>query len=136
LPANARFAFEPGKPVTSAWPTAVTPWIAVDRDGDGAITSGAELFGDSTGDARDGFEALAALDDNRDGVIDRHDPAFARLLLWSDTNGDRKSTPAELRPLAEAVASIPLAHDGVRGRVMLSDGRTGAVEDIYLPTAQ
>ena len=135
LPATARFAFEPGKPMTSAWPTSVTPWIALDRDGDGAITSGAELFGDATGDAKDGFEALAALDDNHDGVIDRRDAAFGKLLLWAD-DGDRRNTPNELRPLSDAVTSIPLAHDGVRGNVMLRDGRTGAVEDLYLPTAQ
>src|SRR5262249_55150507 len=72
---GARFAFVPGEPAASDWPTATTPWIALDRDGDGAITSGAELFGSATplrgdGMAHDGFEALAALDANGDGVID------------------------------------------------------------------
>jgi hypothetical protein len=141
-----RFAFAAGKPVASDWPTAATPWIALDRDGDGAITSGAELFGDATGDARNGFEALAALDDNRDGVIDRRDAAFALLLVWADTDGDRKSSHAELRPLANVVDAIPLEHhidrrcvrgncEGERGTFTWRDGdhtRTGAVVDVYL----
>lgn len=139
---NARpFAFRPGEPVATDWPTAATPWIALDRDGDGAITSGLELFGDAGG-AKNGFEALAALDDNRDGVIDRADPAFAKLLLWADANGDRASSPAELSPLAETVTSIPLAHvidtrctrgncEGERGTVHWRGG-TGAVVDVYL----
>ena len=136
-----RFAFTPGEPVVTDWPTAATPWIALDRDGDGAITSGLELFGDAGG-AKNGFEALAALDDNRDGVIDRDDPAFAKLLLWADSNGDRQSSRAELSPLADVVTSIPLAHEvdarctrgnceGERGVVHWRGG-TGAVIDIYL----
>lgn len=141
-----RFAFEAGTPVASDWPTAVTPWIALDRDGDGAITSGAELFGDGTGDAHDGFEALAALDANRDGSIDRRDPAFADLVLWADADADRRSTRAELRPLADVVDAIPLAHhidarcvrgncEGERGSFTWRDGdrlRTGAIVDVYL----
>jgi hypothetical protein len=140
LPATHRFAFR-GEPLATDWPTATTPWIAIDRDGDGAITSGFELFGDAT--AKNGFAALDALDANGDGVIDRADPEFAKLLLWSDGNGDRKSTPDELRPLASAVVAIPLAHrldprcvdgncEGERGVAQLVGGRTGAVIDIYL----
>ena len=131
------FAFDPGLPVVSDWPTAATPWIALDRDGDGAITSGAELFGDSTGDATNGFEALAALDANRDGVIDRADPMFASLLLWADTNGDHRSTPDELSRLSRRVISIPLAFTveqrALRG-TMTWTGGTGAVVDVYVQT--
>jgi hypothetical protein len=144
LPAGqppARFAFQPGRPMTSAWPTAATPWIALDRDRDGKITTGAELFGDSTaGDERsptgfrDGFEALAQLDDNHDGVIDRHDRAFAALVLWRD-DGDRVSQPHELRSLSAEVDSISLAHDGVRGSAERA-GRTIDVIDLYLPASQ
>lgn len=150
----ARFAFTPGAPVATDWPTARTPWLALDRDGDGAITSGAELFGDSTvlPDGRtavNGFAALAALDANHDGVIDRDDPAFASLLLWSDRDGDHRSSPDELQPLASVVTAIPLANhlaptctargacEGERGSVRWRDGRgerTGAVVDVYLPS--
>jgi len=142
-----RFAFVPGAPVSTDWPTPATPWLAIDRDGDGAITSGAELFGDgfALGDgtrARDGFAALASLDANHDGVIDRADPAFASLLLWTDRDGDRASSPGELRPLAEVVDAIPLASHGElrcnpRGdcegaRVALPGG--GTIVDVYLAT--
>lgn len=145
------FAFVPGEPMASHWPTAVTPWIARDLDGDGRITTGAELFGSSTviagGTARNGFEALAALDSNADGTVDANDPEFATLLLWSDRNGDRRSTPDELRPLSAVVTSIPLAHtldvrctggdcEGERGTLRWRDAanveRTGAVVDVYL----
>jgi hypothetical protein len=148
------FAFSAGVRTPSDWPTATTPWIALDRDGDGAITSGAELFGSSTvlpdgRTARNGFEALAALDANHDGVIDARDPMFASLLLWSDRDGNRTSSPDELVPLASRVVSISL-DDRV---VVRCDGRNncereraqlrwrddagamhdGAVIDIYLP---
>jgi hypothetical protein len=113
--AGGRFAFLPGDPVATDWPTAATPWIALDRDHDGAISSGAELFGGNTvlpsgKTARHGFEALAALDANHDRRLDAADPAFADLLLWSDVDGDRRSTPDELRPLASALPWLPVDH--------------------------
>jgi len=154
-PAGAsQFAFTPGAPVASEWPTARTPWLALDRDGDGAITSGAELFGDSTvlpdgRTATNGFAALAALDANHDGVIDRDDPAFSALLLWTDRDGDHRSSPDELQPLASLVIAIPLANhaaptctargacEGERGTLRWRDTgggeHTGAVVDVYLP---
>jgi len=144
--ARGQFAFRE-TPMTTDWPTAVTPWLALDRDGDGAITSGAELFGDGVPGASNGFEALAPLDDNRDGVIDRDDRAFASLLLWADANHDRTSSPDELRPASDVVVSIPLAHhrdvrctngncEGERSSLTWRDAdgttRTGAVVDVYL----
>jgi len=149
---SAAFSFSPGAPQATGWPTATTPWIALDRDGDGAITSGRELFGDASllpdgTTAPDGFAALAALDANGDGVIDRADPAFGRLRLWADRDGDGASRPDELRSLADVVVAIPLAHrrdprcaasgdcEGERGSVVFRAGgveRTGAVVDVYL----
>lgn len=86
------------------WPTA--PWLALDRDGDGAIRSGAELFGSATptaagGRAKNGFAALAELDSDRDGKITRKDARFGELVLWSDLDDDRIGTSAELRSLRE-----------------------------------
>jgi hypothetical protein len=79
-------------------------FLAVDRDGNGVIDSGAELFGDSTRlrngtFAVNGFEALADLDSNGDGRIDANDPAWQHLLLWFDTNHDGDSAAAELTRL-------------------------------------
>ena len=71
-----------------------TGWVApddgilvMDRNGDGIINDGKELFGDQTilGNGKkavNGFEALAELDSNNDGRIDADDPAFSRLRIW------------------------------------------------------
>lgn len=150
--APGAFALRPGDPVATDWPTAATPWLAIDLDGDGQIASGAELFGNSTAlpdgtPARHGFDALAALDANRDGRIDRHDPQFGALLLWTDRDADRRSAPTELSPAAAIVESISLAYrfdgrcdarlncEGERATLRWRDGeriREGAVVDVYL----
>ncbi|HTR54965.1 MAG TPA: hypothetical protein VMJ10_29970 [Kofleriaceae bacterium] len=150
---GARFAFSPGAPTATDWPTAATPWIALDRDGDGAITSGAELFGSSSvlpggTTATNGFEALAALDGNGDGVIDARDPAFASLVLWFDRDRDGVGRGDELEPLARSVVAISLAAkadarcdvrgncEGPRARITwrdLTGVHTGTVVDVYLP---
>jgi hypothetical protein len=132
----ARFAFHRGDPIASEWPTAATPWIALDRDGDGAITAGDELFGDASG-ARDGFEALTALDANHDGRIDAADPAYSKLVLWFDRDGNHASSPDELVPLSSVVTSIALAHDdAMRGALTWRgpDGtaHAGAAIDLYV----
>ncbi len=89
------------------WPGAATPWLALDRDGSGAIEGGHELFGSATrlrdgARADHGFTALAELDADRDGRIDADDPAFARLVLWADHDADRRSTTWELTPVVAA----------------------------------
>lgn len=135
----------------SDWPTAVTPWLALDRDGNGSIDDGGELFGSATrlaagGFARNGFDALRDLDDNHDGVFDAADAAFSKIVVWSDRNADKRSTPNELASLTDAgVRSIDL-HDrrdvhcdarnnceGERSRFTSTEGRRGTVIDVYLP---
>jgi hypothetical protein len=110
----ATFAFTPSQPVLGDWPTAVTPWLVRDLDGDGRIASGRELFGSETvlpdgRLARQGFEALEALDLNHDGVVDARDEGFASLMLWADLNGDRKVSPGELTRLSDrGVTALPV----------------------------
>lgn len=61
-------------------------FLAFDRNGDGLINNGTELFGTQTGD---GFSDLAALDDDGNGWIDAGDSNFAKLEVWTPTeNGD------------------------------------------------
>ena len=86
-----------------AWtePNGNVGFLALDRNGNGTIDSGAELFGDSTrlangARALNGFEALADLDSNHDGRIDASDPSWRHLLLWLDANHDGSSTATEL----------------------------------------
>lgn len=87
-----------------------------DRNANGTIDTGAELFGDFTvlpnGTlAPNGFAALAALDANGDGVIDASDPAFAELKLWRDASQEGVSQGGEFITLAEAgIVSLNLAN--------------------------
>ena len=114
LPASGQtFPLRPDACLQTDWPTADTPWLARDLDRNGRIDGGDELFGSGThlgrGYARDGFQALAPLDHNRDGRIDAADPAFSQLVLWADADGDRLGLPGELLPLSAAgIRAIPL----------------------------
>ncbi len=84
-------------------------FLALDRNGDGVINSGKELFGDQHG-AANGFEELRKLDSNQDGVIDRRDRDFAKLLLFKD-NGNGKTEAGELLGLEEAgITSLSLGY--------------------------
>jgi len=54
-------------------------FLALDKNNDGKINDGSELFGARTGD---GFAELAAYDSDNNGWIDENDPIFSQLLLW------------------------------------------------------
>jgi hypothetical protein len=84
-------------------------WLAIDRDGDGAIAAGGELFGEVTdGWAPHGFAALARHDRDGDGWITAADDVWPALLVWLD-DGDGVSAPAELLGLdAAGVAALPV----------------------------
>lgn len=87
-------------------------FLAIDRNKDGVINSGKELFGDQNG-ASNGFEELRKLDSNRDGVIDRRDTAYADLRLFRD-NGNGLTERGELLTLEQAgIQSIDLKYTSV-----------------------
>ena len=93
--------------------------LAVDKNGNGTIDDGNEVFGDffvlENGQrARNGFEALAQFDSNNDGLIDETDTSFDDLLLWIDSNGNGISDEGELSSLSShGIKSISLDYTTV-----------------------
>lgn len=92
-----------------AWTSAGSDvaFLALDRNGNGSVDSGAELFGSATMlasgiRAKHGFEALADLDADRDGVLSPRDPAWTSLVLWTDRNHDGVSAAGELQRVADS----------------------------------
>jgi len=103
-----------------AWtaPNGRDAFLVLDRNGNGRIDNGAELFGGATSqpasEEPNGFAALAVFDDaasggNGDGVISAADSVYERLGLWIDANHDAVSQAHEVTPLfSEKIQAIDL----------------------------
>ena len=125
-----------GKLDRPAWVAGDDALLALDRDGNGAIDDGRELFGDQNG-AADGFGELARFDANGDGGIDAADPVFAKLkLLFADGRQEALADHGIVRLRLGAV--VPLGIDVAGGRLVAAggfdraDGSAGLVTEALL----
>jgi len=150
-----------GTPELVAWtrPGSDDAFLALDRNGNGRIDDGTELFGNHTPvyagsdiTAANGFEVLRFLDSPAtgatrvpDGRLDLHDSIFSRLLLWRDLNHNGVSEPDELtRAIDEGIVAISTDYRIGRrtdrfgnefrqvGRILWSDGEAAKVFDVWL----
>ena len=103
---SQRFAFDldaDGKTENIHFASGGSGFLAIDRNGNGKIDNGGELFGTKSGD---GFADLSALDSDGNGWIDENDASYGQLrLLNKDASGQD-----HLKSLHEAnVGAIALA---------------------------
>lgn len=115
--------------------------LVYDRNGNGLLDDGSELFGDQNG-ASNGFAELSKHDDNRDGRIDSKDSIFKALQLYRDLNGNGRVDAGELKNLSQSeIVSLDLRFlretaklNGnsllLRGSFERADGSTGRMDDV------
>jgi hypothetical protein len=141
-----------------SWPAAGSSWafLARDRNLNGRIDNGGELFGNYSpqpleGKNPNGYAALTVFDQpdfggNGDAVLDARDQIFASLVLWIDEDHDGVSQRGELKPVTGMIKEIGLrpvesrSRDRYgnqfryRGAVTLADGKKSHSVDVFLLT--
>jgi hypothetical protein len=90
-----------GQKVQTGWASSTDGLLTLDRNHDGKVNDGSELFGSSTtlsnGEkATDGYEALRDLDSSGDNSITNADAQWADLKVWVDQNSDGISEDGEM----------------------------------------
>ncbi|MFA5455500.1 MAG: calcium-binding protein [Sulfurimonas sp.] len=130
-----------GVKTATGWVKSDDALLVLDRNANGTIDNGSELFGDQTlvngVKATDGFAALSAEDSDANGIFDINDTNFGNVRLWQDLNQNGISETNELKTLTQAgIVSISLSstqtniavNGGVqtaKGTFTKSDGTTG-----------
>jgi Ca2+-binding RTX toxin-like protein len=127
-----------GVKTTTGWVLPDDAFLVLDRNGNGTIDNGTELFGDSTpllvgGNAADGFAALQDQDTNADGQVNANDANFANLRLWQDLNQNGISEANELFTLNQkGIASINVTK--TENNTLLPNGNVLADTGSYTKT--
>jgi hypothetical protein len=108
--------------IDRSWPW-VTPnvgLLAWDPAGTGRIKNGEQLFGNRTFNMffRDGYAALASLDNNHDGWLDGAE--LKGIVIWRDSNSNGKSDPGEVLPVANVGITAIRTKSSGRAQGMLS----------------
>jgi hypothetical protein len=85
--------------------------LALDLNNNRVIDSGKELFGEATvmpngSKPTNGFVALGVYDSNKDGVINKKDAIYNKLLVWADHNQNGISEKEELTSLSQANVQV------------------------------
>jgi len=119
------------------WLTADAAWLVWDPEWRGEIRSGFDMIGQRTWSVfwGDGFEALRALDDNRDGELTGGE--LGGLALWRDENADGVSDPGEVMPAnVHGIAALAVRGSATRpglitapNGVRFENGRTRPLYD-------
>jgi hypothetical protein len=98
-----------GYPIATAWtrPNTEVAFLVFDRNGNGRVDSGAELFGNFTplasGDvAANGYIALREFDDDQNGVVNAADAGWRLLQLWTDRDHDGVSARDEVKAISDS----------------------------------
>jgi Ca2+-binding RTX toxin-like protein len=126
--------------------------LTYDRNQNGSIDSGNELFGNHFqlsvgGFGHNGFVALADLDSDSNQLIDSNDTAWDRLGIWQDFNFSGKVDPGELNSLAHfGVKELSLSYTSGEGidwngndhrqeaEYIREDGSTSQLTDVWFIT--
>ena len=138
----------------TAWIEKDDGLLALDKNNNGKIDNGNELFGNHTisntaygytdKKATNGYEALKAYDLNSDNVIDEKDEIFNKLKIWKDKNSNGITDEGELSPLADNnIKSIDLNYKEIAidensntvkqsSKVTLKDGSTLDANDVWM----
>jgi hypothetical protein len=138
--------FGNGTSINTGWGNNNDGLLALDKNGNGKIDNGTELFGGAIGA---GFAKLAALDTNKDGIIDAKDSDFPKLQIWTDLNQNGVTNPGELKSLTDsAVASLNLGYTndfktinngnlfGETSTAKTTNGKSLSIVDVYYPTEE
>ncbi|MEE3044169.1 MAG: hypothetical protein VX620_02860 [Pseudomonadota bacterium] len=119
----------------TAWIKGADALLALDRNGDGEINDGRELFGDQHG-AKDGFAELSKFDDNLDGLIDQQDGVFSSLVLLRTDGSQQGLADAGIKSISLAMVT-PIDKRLIGGDLVAQsqferdDGSTGQVGEVF-----